>query len=77
MVTLFSVPGASPSGQRRHSYQSGQSGAAAAGLAKEMSRLKVSAAERGRGGGPSPRGSTKRRSSSSRRSSRSGKENPE
>ena len=78
-MVFFLVPGGGAGGaSRRHSYQSG-----VPGLAKDMDRLKVSAAA-GVGGcgsgsgsgssrGVSPRGSTKRRPSTVRRSSRSGK----
>ena len=72
---VFSVPaaaGGAAAGKRRHSYQSG-----VPGLAKDMDRLRVSAAAANAGGnqgqGRSPRGSTRRRASSARRSSRSGK----
>ena len=71
----FSVPagaGGGAAGKRRHSYQSG-----VPGLAKDMDRLRVSAAaanaaNQGVNQGRSPRGSTRRRASSARRSSRSG-----
>ena len=71
----FSVPAGAggAAGKRRHSYQSG-----VPGLAKDMDRLRVSAAaanaaNQGVNQGRSPRGSTRRRASSARRSSRSGK----
>jgi len=71
---LLSIPAAAGgAGKRRHSYQSG-----VPGLAKDMDRLRVSAAaanaggNQGSGQGRSPRGSTRRRASSARRSSRSG-----
>ena len=73
-AAVFSVPaGGAAAGKRRHSYQSG-----VPGLAKDMDRLRVSAAaanaggNQGSGQGRSPRGSTRRRASSARRSSRSG-----
>ena len=75
---VFSVPaaaGGAAAGKRRHSYQSG-----VPGLAKDMDRLRVSAAAANAGGnqgqGRSPRGSTRRRASSARRSSRSGNQIP-
>lgn len=75
-MTTVEVPaaaGGAAAGKRRHSYQSG-----VPGLAKDMDRLRVSAAaanaggNQGSGQGRSPRGSTRRRASSARRSSRSG-----
>ena len=78
-AAVFSVPsaaGGAAAGKRRHSYQSGVPGA------KDMDRLRVSAAaanaggNQGSGQGRSPRGSTRRRASSARRSSRSGNQIP-